>query len=178
VCYGYTCPTFRHEIYVDYKATRKPTDLSLIDQFPLVEEILKAFNIPVIKKEGFEADDILGTISKYVSEGKWSKENIDLYILSGDRDLLQLINERTYVCLPNGNFKNIVVYDEKKTFEKFGYYPEQVVDYKALVGDPSDNIPGIKGIGDKTAQSLLLKFGSLDEIYRNIDKIEGKTKLF
>ncbi|HQA87811.1 MAG TPA: DNA polymerase I [Candidatus Dojkabacteria bacterium] len=169
-------PTFRHEIYVDYKATRKPTDLSLVDQFPLVEEILKAFNIPVIKKEGFEADDILGTISKYVSEGKWSKENIDLYILSGDRDLLQLINERTYVCLPNGNFKNIVVYDEKKTFEKFGYYPRQVVDYKALVGDPSDNIPGIKGIGDKTAINLLQKFGSLDEIYKNIDKIEGKTK--
>lgn len=169
-------PTFRHEIYTEYKATRKPTDLSLIDQFPLVEEILKAFNIPVIKKEGFEADDILGTISKYVSEGKWSKENIDLYILSGDKDLLQLINERTYICLPNGNFKNIVVYDRDKTFEKFGYYPEQVVDYKALVGDPSDNIPGIKGIGDKTAINLLQQFGSLDGIYKNIDKVEGKAK--
>lgn len=170
-------PTFRHEIYTEYKATRKPTDLSLIDQFPLVEEVLKAFNIPVIKREGFEADDILGTVSKFVSDGVWSKENIDLYIVSGDRDLLQLINEKTYVCLPNGNFKNIVVYDSEKTFEKYGYYPHQVVDYKALVGDPSDNIPGIKGVGDKTAIQLLKEYGSMDEIYRNINKVEGRAKV-
>ena len=169
-------PTFRHEIYTDYKATRKPTDLSLIDQFPLVEEILKAFNIPVIKKEGFEADDILGTISKYVSEGLWKNENIDLYILSGDKDLLQLINERTYICLPNGNFRNIVVYDAQKTLEKYGYLPEQVVDYKALVGDSSDNIPGIKGIGDKTALQLLSKYGTLNDIYKNINEVEGKAR--
>ncbi len=169
-------PTFRHEIYTEYKATRKPTDLSLIDQFPLVEEILKAFNIPVIKREGFEADDILGAVSKYVSEGVWNGEDIDLYILSGDRDLLQLINERTYVCLPNGNFKNIVVYDSKKTLEKYGYLPEQVVDYKALVGDPSDNIPGIKGVGDKTAIQLLKKYGTLDEIYKHINEVEGRAK--
>lgn len=169
-------PTFRHEIYTEYKATRKPTDLSLIDQFPLVEEILKAFNIPVIKREGFEADDILGAVSKYVSEGVWNGEDIDLYILSGDRDLLQLINERTYVCLPNGNFKNIVVYNSKKTIEKYGYLPEQVVDYKALVGDPSDNIPGIKGVGDKTAIQLLKKYGTLDEIYKHINEVEGRAK--
>ena len=168
--------TFRHEMYTEYKATRKPTDLSLIDQFPLVEEILKAFNIPVIKREGFEADDILGTISKYVSEGHWSKEDIDLYILSGDRDLLQLINDRTYICLPNGNFRNIVVYDSKKTKEKYGYLPGQVVDYKALVGDASDNIPGIKGVGDKTALQLLEKYGSLDEIYKHINEVEGRSK--
>ena len=169
-------PTFRHEMYTEYKATRKPTDLSLIDQFPLVEEILKAFNIPVIKREGFEADDILGTISKYVSEGHWSKEDIDLYILSGDRDLLQLINDRTYICLPNGNFRNIVVYDSQKTKEKYGYLPQQVVDYKALVGDASDNIPGIKGVGDKTALQLLEKYGSLDEIYKHINEVEGRSK--
>ncbi|HNW23311.1 MAG TPA: DNA polymerase I [Candidatus Dojkabacteria bacterium] len=169
-------PTFRHEIFTEYKATRKPTDLSLIDQFPLVEEILKAFNIPVIKREGYEADDILGTISKYVSEGQWSKEDLDLYILSGDRDLLQLINERTYVCLPNGNFKNIVVYNSQKTKEKYGYLPEQVIDYKALVGDPSDNIPGIKGIGDKTALQLLEKYGALDGIYKHINEVEGRSR--
>lgn len=169
-------PTFRHEIYTEYKATRKPTDLSLVDQFPLVEEVLKAFNIPVIKREGFEADDILGAVSKYISEGVWNGEDIDLYILSGDRDLLQLINERTYVCLPNGNFRNIVVYDSKKTLEKYGYLPEQVVDYKALVGDPSDNIPGIKGVGDKTAIQLLKKYGTLDEIYKHINEVEGRAK--
>ncbi len=169
-------PTFRHEMYTEYKATRKPTDLSLIAQFPLVEEVLKAFNIPVIKREGFEADDILGTVSKYVSEGSWKDENIDLYILSGDRDLLQLINERTYVCLPNGNFRNIVVYDTNKTLEKYGYLPQQVVDYKALVGDTSDNIPGIKGVGDKTALQLLSKYGSLNDIYKHINEVEGKAK--
>lgn len=169
-------PTFRHTLYSEYKATRKPVDLSLLDQFPLVEEILKSFNIPVIKKEGYEADDILGTISKYVSEGVWSSENLDLYILSGDRDLLQLINSKTYICLPNGNFKNIVVYDREKSYEKFGYYPEQVIDYKAMVGDNSDNIPGIKGIGDKTAIELLNKYGSLDNIYRNVNEVEGRFK--
>jgi DNA polymerase-1 len=167
-------PTFRHTIYSEYKATRKPTDLSLVDQFPLVEEVLKAFNIPVLKREGYEADDILGTVSKYISEGPWSSENVDLYILSGDRDLLQLINSKTYVCLPNGNFKNIVVYDKEKTHEKFGYYPEQVVDYKAIAGDNSDNIPGVKGVGDKTVLDLLKRFENLDGIYKNIDKVEGR----
>ncbi|MDX9739384.1 MAG: 5'-3' exonuclease H3TH domain-containing protein, partial [Candidatus Dojkabacteria bacterium] len=166
-------PTFRHTMYSEYKATRKPTDLSLVDQFPLVEEVLKAFNIPVLKKEGYEADDILGTISKYVNEGAWSSENIDLYILSGDRDLLQLINPKTYICLPNGNFKNIVIYDREKTYEKFGYYPEQVVHYKAIVGDSSDNIPGVKGVGDKTALDLLKRFETLDGIYKNINEVEG-----
>lgn len=169
-------PTFRHVIYSEYKGTRGPADLSLIDQFPLVEEILKSFNIPVLKKEGYEADDILGTVSRYVSEGIWKNENLDMYILSGDRDLLQLIDDRVFVCLPNGNFKNIVVYDREKMYEKFGYYPEQVVDYKGMVGDPSDNIPGIKGIGEKTALELLRKYQSLDGIYKHIDEIDGRLK--
>ncbi len=169
-------PTFRHEMYTEYKATRKPVDMSLVDQFPLVEEVLKAFNIPVIKREGFEADDILGTAAKYVSEGRWSTDNIDMYILSGDRDLLQLITPNVFVCLPNGNFKNIVVYDREKTIGKYGYSPEQVVDYKALVGDASDNIPGIKGVGDKTALDLLHRYETLDNIYRNINEVEGRFK--
>ena len=164
-------PTFRHAIYTDYKATRKPTDLSLIDQFPLVEEVLKSFNIPLLKKEGFEADDILGTISREVDSGIWSKEDIELYILTGDKDLLQLIRNEVKVCLPNGGFKNIVVYDRDMTYEKYGFYPEQVVDYKGIVGDNSDNIPGIKGIGDKTALGLLNEYNTLDNIYKNIDKI-------
>jgi DNA polymerase I len=169
-------PTFRHDIYTDYKATRKPTDLSLVDQFPLVEEVLKSFNIPVIRKNGYEADDILGTISKYVSEGRWSNEDIDLYILTGDRDLLQLISDNVYVCLPNGNFKNIVIYERENTFKKFGYYPEQVVDYKAIVGDSSDNIPGIKGVGDKTVIQLLQKYHTLEGIYKNINEVQGRFK--
>jgi DNA polymerase-1 len=167
-------PTFRHVEYPDYKGTRAPTDQSLIDQFPLVEEILKAFNIPIIKKEGFEADDILGTIAKYVSEKKWSNENMDLYILSGDRDLLQLVNENVRVCLPNGGFKDLVAYDREKTYEYMDLYPEQIVDFKALAGDPSDNIPGIKGIGKKTAAELLEKYGDLDSIFHNLKDIKTR----
>jgi DNA polymerase-1 len=169
-------PTFRHEIYPDYKGTRPPTDQSLIDQMPMVEEVLNSFNIPIIKKEGYEADDILGTLSKYTSTGKWQDEDMDMYILSGDKDLLQLVREDVYVCLPNGSFKNIVVYDGKKVKEKYGYKPKQVVDYKAMVGDSSDNIPGIKGVGDVTATKLLEKYEDLDTIYKNIEDLSTRQK--
>lgn len=169
-------PTFRHEMYPDYKGTRAPTDQSLIDQMPMVEELLNSFSIPVIKKPGYEADDILGTLSKYISTGKWQDEGMDMYILSGDKDLLQLVQEDVYVCLPNGSFKNIVVYDSQKVKEKYGYLPGQVVDYKAIVGDSSDNIPGIKGIGDKTATILLEKYETLDEIYRHVDDLSTRHK--
>lgn len=169
-------PTFRHEIYPDYKGTRPPTDQSLIDQMPMVEEVLNSFNIPVIKKPGYEADDILGTVASLVEGGKWQDENVDIYILSGDKDLLQLVGESVYVCLPNGSFKNVVVYDSDKVKKKYGYLPEQVVDYKAIVGDSSDNIPGIKGIGDKGARKLLDEYGSFNSIYNNIDKVPKRQQ--
>jgi DNA polymerase-1 len=142
----------------------------------MVEEILNSFNIPIIKKEGYEADDILGTLSKFISTGKWQDENMDMYILSGDKDLLQLVREDVYVSLPNGSFKNLEVYDNEKVQEKYGYTPEQVVDYKAMVGDSSDNIPGIKGVGDKTATKLLDKYGSLDAIYHHIEDLSKRHK--
>ena len=167
-------PTFRHVEFTDYKATRKPTDQSLIDQFPLVEEVLQSFNIPILKKEGFEADDILGTISKYVKDGKWSNENVELYILSGDRDLLQLISENVKVALPQGNFSNLVAYDKIETKKKFELYPEQIVDYKAMAGDASDNIPGVKGVGSKTAIELLAKYGTLNKIYENLADVKPR----
>lgn len=170
-------PTFRHTKFADYKAKRKPTDESLLAQFPLVERVLDAFNIPVIKKEGYEADDILGTVSKWTKEGKWSSEIFDMYILTGDRDLLQLIEKNVYVCMPQGSFSNLAVYDEHKTLEKYGYLPSQVIDYKALVGDASDNIPGIKGIGEKTALTLLQKYGSFNEIAKNADEIGGRVAM-
>ena len=167
-------PTFRHVEYMDYKATRAPTDQSLIDQFPLVEEILKAFNIPILKKDGFEADDILGTIAKYESSGMWSGENLELYILSGDRDLLQLVNEKVKVCLPSGSFKNLVAYDREGTYRYLGLYPEQLVDFKAFAGDSSDNIPGVKGVGEKTTLLLLEKFGDFEGIYNNLKEIKPR----
>ncbi|MGI6484677.1 MAG: DNA polymerase I [Candidatus Dojkabacteria bacterium] len=167
-------PTFRHVEFQDYKATRKAVDQSLIDQFPIVEEILSAFNVPIVKKDGFEADDILGTIAKYVKDGKWSNENVELYILSGDRDLLQLITENVKVALPQGNFKNLVAYDRIETKKKFGLYPEQIVDYKGMAGDASDNIPGVKGVGSKTAIELLDRYGSLNKIYENLAEVKPR----
>ena len=173
-CFDTHKPTFRHEEYPEYKGTRKPTDQSLIDQFPLVEEILKAFNIPIVKKDGFEADDILGTIAKYVRDSKWSNENLELYILSGDRDLLQLVDESIRVCLPSGSFKDLVAYDRESTFKYLGLYPEQIADFKAIAGDSSDNIPGVKGVGQKTALQLLEKYGDLDNIYKNLKEIKER----
>ncbi len=170
-------PTFRHIEFAEYKGTRKPTDQSLLDQFPLVEEVLKAFNIPIIKQEGFEADDILGTISKMVDSGKWKNENLDFYILSGDRDLLQLVKNDIRVCLPSGNFKNLVLYDTEEVFKYMGVYPYQIIDYKAIVGDPSDNIPGIKGIGGKTAVELLKEYGDFDNIYKNLTKLKPRLQV-
>lgn len=170
-------PTFRHAEFADYKGTRKATDQSLIDQFPMVEEVLKAFNIPILKKEGFEADDILGTVARFVKEGKWSNENIELYILSGDRDLLQLVGGDVKVCLPSGNFKNLVAYDRDETFNHLGYYPEQVVDFKAIAGDSSDNIPGIKGVGSKSAIELLGKYSSLNGIYEHLEELKPRQAM-
>jgi DNA polymerase-1 len=170
-------PTFRHIEFAEYKGTRKPTDQSLLDQFPLVEEVLKAFNIPIIKQEGFEADDILGTISKMVDSGKWKDSNLDFYILSGDRDLLQLVKNDIRVCLPSGNFKNLVLYDADEVFKYMGIYPNQIIDYKAIVGDTSDNIPGIKGIGNKTAVDLLKEYGEMDEIYKNLNKLKPRLQV-
>lgn len=170
-------PTFRHVEFQAYKGTRKPTDRSLIDQFPIVEEVLRAFNIPILKKEGFEADDILGTISKYVKDGKWSNENIELYILSGDRDLLQLVSDNVKVCLPEGNFKNLTAYDKIGTKKKFSLYPEQIVDYKAMAGDASDNIPGVKGVGSKTAIDLLDRYGSFNNIYEHLSEVKPRYAL-
>ncbi|MBP5204560.1 DNA polymerase I [bacterium] len=167
-------PTFRKLEFPEYKATRKPTDQSLIDQFPMVEEVVKAFNVPILKKDGYEADDILGSIARLVKEGKWQNENIALYILSGDRDLLQLVGGNVKVCLPKGNFSNIVIYDKEETHKYMGIYPEQVVDYKAIAGDTSDNIPGIKGIGTKTTIDLLDKYKTLDNIYKNLDKLKPR----
>lgn len=167
-------PTFRHVKYTDYKVHRKLPEQALLTQFPLVEDLVRAFNIPVIMVDGYEADDVLGTLAQYIKNGKWSDQNIEMVIVSGDRDLLQLIDKDVNVCLPQGNFKSLTVFNRDSTKEKYGYYPEQVIDYKAIVGDPSDNIPGIKGVGDKSALELLEKYGSLNEIYKNLDQLKPR----
>lgn len=169
-------PTFRHKKFKEYKAKRPPAPKELYDQIPKVKEILKAFGVSIFEKEGFEADDIIGTISRLAPKKQVLPE-IETIILSGDLDTLQLVNPRTKVYSLRRGVKDVVLYDEKQVQEKFqGLVPEQLLDFKALRGDPSDNIPGVTGIGEKTAIKLLLEFGSLENLYKEIEENLQKAK--
>lgn len=157
-------PTFRHIEYKDYKATRVKQPDELYEQLKPIKEIVKAFNIPIYEVEGFEADDIIGTISKKLDKNK----EVDTFIVTGDLDTLQLVDDNTFVYTLKRSLADTVIYDEAAVKERYGgLRPDQLVDYKALRGDPSDNIPGVKGIGEKTAIELLRKFETLDGIYKN-----------
>jgi DNA polymerase-1 len=176
-CFDTGKPTFRHSKFPDYKAHRKAPENELIVQFPLVRDVVKAFNIPIVEVDGYEADDSLGTLAKEVDSGKWSDQGVEMVIVSGDRDLLQLITPNVNVCLPQGNFKSLTVFNRLSTKEKYGYFPEQVTDYKALVGDPSDNIPGVKGVGEKSVLEMLEKYGNLDEIYKHLSDLKPRQAM-
>ncbi len=167
--------TFRHEKYEDYKATRVKAPQELYDQIPKVKEVAESLNIPIFEKDGFEADDLIGTIAKK-TDGK-----VESVIVTGDKDTLQLVDDDTEVYTMSRGITDSILYDEKKVKDKFGGVgPEQMVDYKALRGDPSDNIPGVRGIGEKTAIQLLNEFGTLDNIYTQLkdkkEKIKDKIK--
>ncbi|WP_273039600.1 DNA polymerase I [Tepidanaerobacter syntrophicus] len=164
-------PTFRHEEFVEYKSTRPPTPEELIGQFDLLKEILKAMNITFFEIDGYEADDIIGTISK-----KGEKEGISSIIVTGDKDELQLISRNIKVLVTRKGISDIEAYDLEKINSKYGISPEAITDLKGLMGDKSDNIPGIPGIGEKTAAKLLQEFGSLENVLENFDKLKGKLK--
>ncbi|PLX22032.1 DNA polymerase I [Candidatus Parcubacteria bacterium] len=160
-------PTFRHEEFSEYKAKREKAPDELYSQFPRVKEIAKAFGVPIFEKSGYEADDLIGTISK-TTDG-----TIDKIILTGDMDTLQLIDDSTKVYTMSRGMSDSVIYDETAVKEKYGIGVEQVIDYKALRGDPSDNIPGVRGVGEKTAVEIIQKFGNLDNLY---NYLEGKKE--
>ena len=168
-------PTFRHKMYQEYKATRVKAPQELYDQIPMAKEIAQAFNIPLFELEGFEADDLIGTISQKINQ---EEPKIEIIIITGDMDTLQLVNKKTKVYSMSRGLSESVLYDEKKILEKYNLEPKQIIDFKALKGDPSDNIPGVSGIGEKTAKELLIEFKNLDSIYKNINspKIKEKTK--
>ena len=165
-------PTFRHEEYKEYKANRIKAPEELYEQIPKIKQLLEIFEIPIFEKKGFEADDIIGTISELII--KKEKQEIENVILSGDTDVFQLINPRTKIYfLRNGNKDKNFLYDKDIIKEKFeGLLPKQLIDLKALKGDASDNIPGVSGIGQKTAFKLIKEFGDLENIYLNLDKID------
>ncbi len=169
--------TFRHEKFEEYKATRVKGDDELYAQIPRVKEVVKAFNIPIYEQAGFEADDVIGTIAKQISAlGENSTENIETIIVTGDMDTLQLVNDTTSVYTMRRGLSDSMMYNSEKVFERYGLRSDQIIDYKALRGDPSDNIPGVKGIGEKTAVTLLQKYSTLDGVYANIEEIKGAVK--
>lgn len=170
-------PTFRHEQYKEYKATRVKADQELYDQIPRVKEVVRALNIPIFEKKGYEADDVLGTLALHIHE---HHRDAEVLIATGDLDTLQLVNHKIKVYTMRKGIADTVIYDEKAVRERYGLLPNQMVDFKALRGDPSDNIPGVKGIGEKTAGELIKQFGSLDKLYQAIrnkkEEIRDKIK--
>ncbi len=165
VAFDLKAPTFRHKMYSEYKAGRRPSPEELIKQFPVAKELCRALGVHVLELEGYEADDILGTLACMAElDG-----DTEAYVLTGDRDSLQLISEKTKVLLATNT--DTVVFDDSAFFEKYGVKASQYVDVKALMGDSSDNIPGVPGIGEKTAFKLISEQGSLDGIYENIENM-------
>ncbi|HRF97047.1 MAG TPA: 5'-3' exonuclease H3TH domain-containing protein, partial [Aggregatilineales bacterium] len=159
----------REEYYPAYKAHRDDMPESLDSQMESIFELIRAFNIPILTKEGFEADDIIGTL---VDQAK--PQNVLVHVITGDRDLLQLLDNHVRVQLPSA--KEDIVYDTNVFIEKWGISPRQLVDYKALVGDTSDNIPGVKGIGEKGATTLLQAHGTLEALYDHLHEIPEKLR--
>lgn len=162
----------REEIYAEYKGTREKMQGDMIVQMNRIRELVQAFNIPILEKEGFEADDVIGTVTRQAEA-----QGVDVMIITGDRDLLQLVNEHTTVQLPGRGGRNgPQLYDVARVIADMGIRPDQIPDYKGLKGDSSDNIPGVKGIGDKTATELLKQYDSLENIYAHLDEQKGKRR--
>ena len=166
-------PTFRHVAYERYKAQRPETPSDLASQFQLTRELLRAFGIEVLTKEGFEADDIIGTLA----EKYGGKKDLEIIIVTGDMDTLQLVRRGVKVYAMKKGISETVIYDEAGVRERYGFNPNQLIDFKGLKGDPSDNIPGVKGIGEKTAVDLIKKFSSIDGIYKALEKSKKEFSL-
>jgi DNA polymerase-1 len=168
-------PTFRHEEFDGYKATRAKGPQELYDQLGRVKQVLKSLNIPIYEKEGFEADDVIGALAKQ-AEGK--DKEVETIIATGDLDTLQLVSDKIKVYTLRKGIKDIMIYDVKAVEERFnGLKPNQMADFKGLKGDPSDNIPGVPGIGDKSAISLLKEYGSIENLYENLHLLPQKTAM-
>ncbi len=168
VAFDLKAPTFRHKMYSGYKATRKPMPQELRPQIPLLKEVLRSMNIAVVEKEGSEADDVIGTIAKAT--------DIQTVIYTGDKDSFQLVDGETAVYFTRRGITDIDVYDVDNFKTKTGIEPLQIIDLKSLMGDSSDNIPGVKGVGEKTALNLVQKYGSLDGVYEHIEEQKGALK--
>ncbi len=161
-------PTFRHQLFDQYKAHRPPAPPELISQIDRVKQMVETFRIPIFELDGYEADDILGTLSQQASQ-----QDVDTIIVTGDADTMQLVSSKVKVLYPKAgrSFSDTTLYDESAVSNRYGVKPEQITDFKGLVGDPSDNIPGVPGVGEKTAVKLLQQFGTVENIYDHIDEV-------
>jgi DNA polymerase-1 len=166
-CFDLPGPTFRHEQYAAYKATRAPMPDDLRSQFPKVREVVAALRIPVYEMVGYEADDVIGTITRDLDA-----RGVDTTVVTGDLDMLQIVTEHTRLMTTRQGVDSTIYYDPAKIWERFELRPDQMIDYKALKGDPTDNIPGIPGVGEKTAAKLVGQFGSLEGIYGRLDEVK------
>ena len=177
VAFDLKAPTFRHKMFDEYKGTRKGMPDELKEQMPIIKEVLKAMNIPIFEMEGYEADDILGTIASL--NEKNTQKDVFTYILTGDRDSFQLISSKTNIIFPSTKMgkTDYTVYTPELLKEEKNIEPYQVVDIKSLMGDASDNIPGVRGIGEKTAYTLIEKYTTLENIYKNIDTLDASAKV-
>lgn len=162
-------PTFRHEEYKDYKAGRKKMPEELAQQFPIVKELLSALAISIFEIDGFEADDLIGTLSMFAE-----KKGIEVYIVTGDKDALQLATDNVKVVITKKGITEKEIYDKNRMIEEFGVTPKEFIDVKGLMGDSSDNIPGVPGIGEKTAFKLIKEYKSIETVLENIESIRGK----
>jgi len=173
VAFDHKDKTHRATEYAEYKAQRAPMPDNLISQIPIVKDVVRALNIPQFELAGFEADDLIGTITKQLADPQDELELLTL-VITGDKDLFQLVDQYTHVWMPGrGKFSRDTEYDAAGVAKKMSVTPEQIVDLKALMGDASDNIPGVKGIGQKTATTLMQKFGTLEALYARLDELEA-----
>ncbi|MDO4490276.1 MAG: DNA polymerase I [Lachnospiraceae bacterium] len=174
VAFDLHAPTFRHKMYDAYKGTRKPMDPSLREQVPLMKEVLGTMGIPICTKEGYEADDVIGTLARKAEE-----KGLDVTVFSGDRDLLQLATDRVQIRIPKtkGGKTTIENYYAKDVLEAYQLQPKQIIDLKGLMGDSSDNIPGLPGVGEKTATKILLAYGSVENAYAHVEEIKPKKAM-
>lgn len=169
ICFDTPAPTFRNKLFKDYQSHRAPVSDDLIPQFSLIREVLETAGIRYYEKDGVEADDLIGTAT-----AKLKNKKFRVLILTGDRDMMQLVDKNTNLISPKLGIGDIILYGPKEVGEKFGVSPESIADYKALVGDPSDNYGGVGGIGPTTASGLIAKYGSLEEIYKKIGQIDNQ----
>ena len=169
IAFDKSAPTFRHIMFDEYKAQRPRTPDELVGQFGRVRQVVEALHMPIFELDEFEADDVIGTLSRQASG-----QGVEVVIVTGDADTMQLVSPQVRVLYPKprGTFSDTALFDEAMVAEKYGVKPDNIADLKALVGDPSDNIPGVRGVGDKTAAKLIQQFGTIEEVYVHLDEVE------